>query len=772
MSYQVLARKYRPKNFETLVGQEHVVRALTHALHSGRLHHAYLFTGTRGVGKTTLSRILAKSLNCIGPDGTGGITAQPCGVCEACTAIDAGRFVDYIEMDAASNRGVDEMAQLLEQAVYAPSNARFKVYMIDEVHMLTNHAFNSMLKTLEEPPEHVKFILATTDPQKIPVTVLSRCLQFNLKQMPPGHIISHLDNILGQEGIAFEQPALRLLAQGAHGSMRDALSLTDQAIAYAAGAVTLDAVQGMLGALDQSYLVRLLDALARQDGADLLAVADEMASRSLSYNGALQDLGTLLHRIALAQTVPAALPQDLPEYADIVRLAAAFDAEEVQLFYQIAVHGRNELGLAPDEYAGFTMTLLRMLAFRPGIGGADGVPAAPASVPGNRPAAVAAARAAAGASAPAARAATNSVASHAAVTPPAVVAAAAASMARSEAPPPRAAAPAPVAAPAPAPAAPPPAAPVPAAAPAASGAPISSARAAINAALEAARAASKGRPGSAPSAPSSAPKPAAPAPVAEAVAAAPVAPAAQVQAAPPPPAAAKAPAPWDDAPPVAVMEAPVAATAPVQQARPAAPPPQQAPADDDLPPWVTEFSDDSASAAVSAPAAQSSEQPAVAMPQRAAKQAAPSGPYVITPVPGLDWDGNWPAVAAVLPLRGIAQQLAVQAELIECLHDGHSTTFRLRVPIDTWRSPANVEKLAAVLSERFGRKVGVDTELGAVWYTASAEAQAHREACQLAAEETIASDPFVLDMKRAFDAFVVPGTITPAPAGSAAPTLH
>ena len=604
MSYQVLARKYRPKNFETLVGQEHVVRALTHALHSGRLHHAYLFTGTRGVGKTTLSRILAKSLNCIGPDGTGGITAQPCGVCEACTAIDAGRFVDYIEMDAASNRGVDEMAQLLEQAVYAPSNARFKVYMIDEVHMLTNHAFNSMLKTLEEPPEHVKFILATTDPQKIPVTVLSRCLQFNLKQMPPGHIISHLDNILGQEGIAFEQPALRLLAQGAHGSMRDALSLTDQAIAYAAGEVTLDAVQGMLGALDQSYLVRLLDALAQQDGADLLAVADEMASRSLSYNGALQDLGTLLHRIALAQTVPAALPQDLPEYADIVRLAAAFDAEEVQLFYQIAVHGRNELGLAPDEYAGFTMTLLRMLAFRPGIGGADGVPAAaPASAPGNRPAAVAAARAAAGASAPAARAATNSVASHAAVTPPAVVAAAAASMARSEAPPPRAAAPAPapapVAAPAPAPAVQP-------AAPAASGAPISSARAAINAALEAARAASKGRPGSAPSAPSSAPKPAAPAPAA---AIATPAPAVPVQAAPPPPAAAKAPAPWDDAPPVAVMEAPAVAPAPVQQARPAPPPQAQQQQDDDLPPWVTEFSDDSASAALSAPANAPGEQP-------------------------------------------------------------------------------------------------------------------------------------------------------------------
>lgn len=405
MSYQVLARKYRPRSFDTLVGQEHVVRALTHALEQQRLHHAYLFTGTRGVGKTTLSRILAKSLNCIGADGNGGITATPCGVCDACVAIDAGRFVDYIEMDAASNRGVDEMAQLLEQAVYAPSNARFKVYMIDEVHMLTNHAFNSMLKTLEEPPEHVKFILATTDPQKIPVTVLSRCLQFNLKQMPPGHIISHLDNILGQEQIEFETPALRLLAQGAHGSMRDALSLTDQAIAYAAGKVTLEAVQGMLGALDQSYLIRVLDALAQKDGPGLLAVADDMASRSLSYSAALQDLGTLLHRIALAQSVPAALADDLPEREEIIRLAGLFDAEEVQLFYQIAVHGRNELGLAPDEYAGFSMTLLRMLAFRPQ---ADGSTVAPPAASRPRPQASAAPAAAAVRPAPAVQAAAAS----------------------------------------------------------------------------------------------------------------------------------------------------------------------------------------------------------------------------------------------------------------------------------------------------------------------------------------------------------------------------
>jgi DNA polymerase-3 subunit gamma/tau len=399
MSYQVLARKYRPKNFDSLVGQEHVVRALTHALEQKRLHHAYLFTGTRGVGKTTLSRILAKALNCQGTDGSGDITAHPCGVCEACVAIDAGRFVDYIEMDAASNRGVDEMAQLLEQAVYAPSNARFKVYMIDEVHMLSNHAFNAMLKTLEEPPPHIKFILATTDPQKIPVTVLSRCMQFNLKQMPPAQIVGHLENILGQEAISFDAPALRLLAQGAQGSMRDALSLTDQAIAYAAGKVTLDAVQGMLGALDQAYLVRMLDALAARDAKALLDIADEMASRSLSWSSALQDLGTLLNRIAIAQTVPSAVPDDLPERDDIVRLAPMFSPEDVQLYYQIVVHGRHELGLAPDEYSGFTMTLLRMLAFAPIDGGGIAV-AAPA--PSAARAASAAAASAAGAAATAA----------------------------------------------------------------------------------------------------------------------------------------------------------------------------------------------------------------------------------------------------------------------------------------------------------------------------------------------------------------------------------
>ncbi len=365
MTYQVLARKWRPRDFSSLVGQEHIVRALTHGLEQKRLHHAWLFTGTRGVGKTTLARILAKALNCVGPDGSGGITAAPCNQCDACTAIDAGRFVDYIEMDAASNRGVDEMTALLERAIYAPSNARFKVYMIDEVHMLTTHAFNAMLKTLEEPPDYVKFILATTDPQKIPVTVLSRCLQFNLKQMTPVGISGRLEDILRAENIDAEPAAVRMLAHAARGSMRDGLSLLDQAIAYSGGALTVEAVRGMLGAIDTTALTRLLDALAARNAGALLAIADEMAERSLSFAQALRDLGSLLHWIALAQQVPDAIGDEVENAADVRRLAKVFAPDEVQLLYQIALHGRNDLHLAPDEYAGFTMTLLRMLAFAP-----------------------------------------------------------------------------------------------------------------------------------------------------------------------------------------------------------------------------------------------------------------------------------------------------------------------------------------------------------------------------------------------------------------------
>ncbi len=380
MSYQVLARKWRPRDFSTLVGQEHVVRALTHALNQNRLHHAYLFTGTRGVGKTTLSRILAKALNCVGPDGQGGVTSTPCNVCEPCVAIDAGRFVDYIEMDAASNRGVDEMVQLLERAMYAPSNARFKVYMIDEVHQLSAHAFNAMLKTLEEPPDYVKFILATTDPQKVPVTVLSRCLQFNLKQMTPVGIAERMAEILKAEGIEAEPAALRMLAHAARGSMRDGLSLLDQAIAYAAGPVTFEAVRTMLGAIDHGTLVRVLDAIAARDAKQALSIADEMSERSLSFAQALRDLASLLHRIALAQQVPDAMPDDEIDAADVRRLAETLAPDEVQLFYEIALHGRNDLHLAPDEYAGFTMSLLRMLAFAPSAA-ADARPAGPRAAP-------------------------------------------------------------------------------------------------------------------------------------------------------------------------------------------------------------------------------------------------------------------------------------------------------------------------------------------------------------------------------------------------------
>ena len=383
MTSLALARSWRPKTFSQLVGQDHVVKALTNALDHGRLHHAWLFTGTRGVGKTTIARIMAKALNCIGADGSGKMTSEPCGKCPACLAIDEGRFIDYIEMDAASNRGVDDIAALLEKAAYAPSNARYKVYMIDEVHMLTNHAFNAMLKTLEEPPEHVKFILATTDPQKIPVTILSRCLQFNLKQMPVPLIVEHLEKVLAAEKVDYETNALRVLAKAAQGSMRDALSLTDQAIAYAAGKVSEESVRNMLGTLDDSYLIRILDSLIAKDGATLLAISNEMGERSMSFSLALQDLSSLIQKIAAAQIVPESVLEDWPEATEIRRLATLLTKEEAQLFYQITITSRPDLSLAPDEQTGFAMTLLRMLAFRPGGGGGGGSAPTPSAPPVN-----------------------------------------------------------------------------------------------------------------------------------------------------------------------------------------------------------------------------------------------------------------------------------------------------------------------------------------------------------------------------------------------------
>jgi len=358
MSYQVLARKWRPRTFGELVGQSHVVTALTNALTQGRLHHAYLLTGTRGVGKTTLARILAKSLNC-----ERGVSATPCGECGACLDIDAGRFVDLLELDAASNTGVDNMREILDNARYAPTVGRYKVYLIDEVHMLSKGAFNSMLKTLEEPPEHVKFILATTDPQKIPPTVLSRCLQFSLTPLPRAAIGERIAHILNAESIAFDATALPQLAAAAQGSLRDALSLLDQAIAFGGGEVREPAVRSMLGVVDRGYLYRIVDALLASDGPALLAEADALGIAGHGFAAALDELATIFYRIAVVQAVPGAPAGDEPDR--IAEYAARFPAEAVQLAYQICAQGRADLALAPDEATGFAMTLLRLLAFEP-----------------------------------------------------------------------------------------------------------------------------------------------------------------------------------------------------------------------------------------------------------------------------------------------------------------------------------------------------------------------------------------------------------------------
>lgn len=753
MTYLVLARKWRPRSFDTLVGQDHVVRALTHALDTQRLHHAWLFTGTRGVGKTTLSRILAKSLNC-----ETGITSKPCGVCRACTEIDAGRFVDYLELDAASNRGVEEMTQLLEQAVYAPGAGRFKVYMIDEVHMLTGHAFNAMLKTLEEPPPHVKFILATTDPQKIPVTVLSRCLQFNLKQMPADSIVGHLQAVLGEEQVGFEVPALRLIGQAASGSMRDALSLTDQAIAYSAGNLTEDAVRGMLGTIDQRHLVRLLDALSTGDAKGVLAVADELATRGLSYAGALADLAVLLSRVAIEQRVSGVTPAEDPLVADIARLAQSLHPDAVQLFYSVAVHSRGELTLAPDEYAGFIMACLRMLALNGDAGPQTAIeaPATPARQTAEP--AVAAAQppqAAPVATAPAVE--RPAPAAQPAAPAPAPVAATPAPSVPVSAPQANVA-PVPAAAPAPMAAAPvtAPAAPVAPAQPAAAKVPPwEDAPAAADAAQAAAATAQPASPANAAAAgapaktasPSAAPAvaqapaPHAPATDTPAVSAAPV-PAKSAPLAVTPAAAAVAPAADDDGPPSWVDE-----EIPFEAEGGFVPDGGFAPdggftsdPDDDFETLASAPS--SAPAPSAAPARREGPAPARKRQSRARLADMTSA--------------AWPELAARLPVTGLAAELARQSEWAGVQGDA----IILRVAVKTLAESESRVRLQTVLCEHFGQGIRLDVDVGAVGEaTAHAVAQAERAARQQAAEDAVAVDPFVQALVADFGAHVVAGSI-------------
>ncbi|AXA71428.1 DNA polymerase III subunit gamma/tau [Achromobacter insolitus] len=703
MTYLVLARKWRPRSFDTLVGQDHVVRALTHALDTQRLHHAWLFTGTRGVGKTTLSRILAKSLNC-----ETGITSKPCGVCRACTEIDSGRFVDYLELDAASNRGVEEMTQLLEQAVYAPGAGRFKVYMIDEVHMLTGHAFNAMLKTLEEPPPHVKFILATTDPQKIPVTVLSRCLQFNLKQMPADSIVGHLQAVLGQESVGFEVPALRLIGQAAAGSMRDALSLTDQAIAYSAGNLTEDAVRGMLGTIDQRHLVRLLDALSTGDAKGVLAVADELAIRGLSYAGALADLAVLLSRVAIEQRVRGVTPAEDPLAGDIARLAQALHPDAVQLFYSVAVHSRSELTLAPDEYAGFIMACLRMLALNGEAGPQTALeaPAAPARQTADAAAASAPVTAAAPASAPVPPAAIA----------PAVAATPAAPAAAAPVPAPAVQAPAPAEAPA-APVITPEQAPVPDVVPAAS-------------------------------------EPDAAAP--QSVQGGSVPPWEDLPTAAPEADGGKA----AGTAALAVTPATAAAIAPAPQADDADGPPAWV--DEEIPfeaeggyspdsGFTSDPDDDGFETLASSPSAA----PPPTAPAR--REGPPSARKRQSRARMADMTSDtWPELAARLPVTGLAAELARQSEWAGVQGDA----IVLRVAVKTLAESESRVRLQTVLCEHFGQGIRLDVEVGATGEaTAHAVAQAERAARQQAAEDAVAVDPFVQALVADFGGQVVPGSI-------------
>ena len=718
MSHVVLARKYRPRSFGQMVGQAHVVQALSHALQSGRLHHAYLFTGTRGIGKTTVSRILAKSLNCTGADGQGGVTDQPCGVCQACTEIDADRYIDYIELDAASNRSIDEVRELIERAAYKPSLGRFKVFMIDEAHQLTKDAFNALLKTLEEPPDYLKFVLATTDPDKMLPTVLSRCLQFNLRPMAPEVVHEHLQQVLAAEGVAADAGALRLLSRAARGSMRDALSLTDQAIAYGGGALVEDAVRAMLGSVDRGHAARLVQALAQRDGPAVLATLDTLRGLGLSPAGTLEEIAALLQQMAVEQVVPGALDEHDPEAAAARQLAAELPADETQLLYSIVVHGRAELSLVSDDHAALTMVLLRFLAFPP-AGAATGVGGAARSAP------LVAAATVARSSAPARPAVAD--------LPPAVTSEVKAVPAL------RAfAAPAPVAAPTVA-------APV-------SGysgprvnmetpAPAPSTRVLRQAATPTQPAVARPSPAAA----AAAEPPAVAMPAAR---------------------GADDPPPWiDDELPDADADGPLSApTAPRRETpRPAG----QARADADGPVspdslYGAQGSDGLDDPGGSEDMSWNRSGPA---PAPAAPRPAQSVPLLVTAL-GEQWAQRLRPVIDRGALAALVRELALQAELVDLkpLPEG-GQRWHLRVARDTLRAANTVDKLAAALQAAWNEPVQLVVEAGEPQDSIARRDAADREAAQRDAERSIQQDPMVQSLLATFPtARLVPGSVRPVAA--------